>query len=94
MAAARKLRSGTADPVPSGSHTDAEKDDRNEGACGQPRAENNGRFRYKLSSVVSDVFGMTGRAILSELAANRTNPAALAELAKGSLKSKKQDLVL
>ena len=48
----------------------------------------------KLSSVVSDVFGMTGRAILSELAANRTNPAALAELAKGSLKSKKQDLVL
>jgi transposase len=48
----------------------------------------------KLSSVVSDVFGMTGRAILSELAANRTDPAALAELAKGSLKSKKQDLVL
>jgi transposase len=48
----------------------------------------------KLSSVVSDVFGMTGRAILSELAANRTDPAALAELAKGSLKSKKKDLVL
>lgn len=48
----------------------------------------------KLSSVVSDVFGMTGRAILSELAANRSDPAALAELAKGSLKSKKQDLVL
>jgi len=48
----------------------------------------------KLSSVVSDVFGLTGRAILSELAANRTDPAALAELAKGSLKSKKQDLAL
>ena len=48
----------------------------------------------KLSSVVSDIFGMTGRAILSELAANRTDPAVLAELAKGSLKSKKQDLVL
>lgn len=48
----------------------------------------------KLGSVVSDVFGLTGRAILRELAANRTDPAALAELAKGSLKSKKQDLVL
>jgi transposase len=48
----------------------------------------------KLSSVVSDVFGMTGRAILCELAANRTDPAALAELAQGSLKSKKQDLAL
>ena len=48
----------------------------------------------KLGSVVSDVFGLTGRAILSELAANRTDPAALAELAKGSLKSKKQDLTL
>ncbi len=48
----------------------------------------------KLSSVVTDVFGVTGRAILAELAANRTDPAALAELAKGSLKSKKHDLAL
>jgi transposase len=48
----------------------------------------------KLSSVVSDVFGATGRAILNELAANRTDPAALAELAKGTLRSKKQELML
>ncbi len=48
----------------------------------------------KLGSVVSDLFGMTGRAILTELAANRTDPAALAELAKGRLKSKKPELVL
>jgi hypothetical protein len=47
----------------------------------------------KLSSVVSGVFGVTGRAILTELAANRTDPAALAEMAKGRLKKKDQLLL-
>ena len=46
----------------------------------------------KLGSVVSDVFGATGRAILTALAANNTNPAALADKAKGSLKAKRADL--
>lgn len=46
----------------------------------------------KLGSVVSDVFGATGRAILERLAANDTDPVALAELAKGSLKNKKAEL--
>lgn len=46
----------------------------------------------KLGSVVTDVFGATGRAILGELAENRTEPAALAELAQGSLKKKKHEL--
>ena len=48
----------------------------------------------KLSSVVSDIFGVTGRAILTELAANRTDPAALVEMAKGRLKKKKDQLLL
>jgi transposase len=48
----------------------------------------------KLGSVVSDVFGMTGRAILGQLAKNHTDPLALAELAKGSLKKKKDQLRL
>lgn len=48
----------------------------------------------KLGSVVSDVFGATGRAILSKLAENHTDAMALAELAKGSLKNKKSDLAL
>jgi transposase len=43
----------------------------------------------KLGSVLSDVFGVTGRAILKELAANRTDPVALAQLARGTLKKKK-----
>lgn len=47
----------------------------------------------KLGSVVSDVFGGTGLAILKRLADNRTNPQALAELAQGSLKSKKPQIV-
>ena len=46
----------------------------------------------KLGSVVTDVFGVTGRAILGQLAENRTNAVALAELAQGSLKKKKREL--
>jgi transposase len=48
----------------------------------------------KLGSVVSDLFGATGRAILNELAANRTDPAALAGLARGTLKQKRRNLEL
>jgi transposase len=47
----------------------------------------------KLGSVLSDVFGATGSAILKQLASNRTEPMALAELARGSLKKKKGDIV-
>lgn len=47
----------------------------------------------KLGSVVTDVFGVTGRAILEQLAANKTDPVVLAELAQGSLKKKKQELI-
>jgi transposase len=47
----------------------------------------------KLGSVVTDVFGCTGSAIVRELAANRTDPMVLAELAQGSLKKKKQELI-
>jgi transposase len=47
----------------------------------------------KLGSVVTDVFGVTGRAILEQLASNKTDPAVLAELAKGSLKKKKPEII-
>lgn len=46
----------------------------------------------KLGSVVTDVFGATGRAILEQLASNHTDPVTLAELAKGSLKRKKGEI--
>lgn len=46
----------------------------------------------KLGSVATDVFGVTGRAILGELAENHTDPQVLADLAKGSLKEKKHEL--
>lgn len=42
----------------------------------------------KLSSVMSDILGVSGRQILSQLAKGQTNPAALAELARGSLRHK------
>lgn len=48
----------------------------------------------KLGSVVSNVFGATGRAILTQLAANRTEPVALAQLARGSLKKKKGEIAV
>jgi transposase len=46
----------------------------------------------KLGSVVTDVFGVTGRAILEKLANNQTDPAVLAKLARGSLKNKKAQI--
>ena len=48
----------------------------------------------KLGSVVTDVFGATGRAILEELSCNRTDPSVLAALAKGKLIKKKAELRL
>jgi len=42
----------------------------------------------KLSVVVSDPFGATGRAIMAALIAGERNPAVLADIARGSLRSK------
>lgn len=46
----------------------------------------------KLTSVVTDVMGMAGRAILNALTARQTDPVQLSELACGSLKRRKEDL--
>lgn len=48
----------------------------------------------KLGSVLSDVFGTTGRAILGHLANNHTDPVALAELSQGRLRKKKGEIML
>jgi transposase len=42
----------------------------------------------KLSAVVSDLFGVSGRAIMAALIAGERDPAVLANLARGSLRSK------
>lgn len=46
----------------------------------------------KLGSVISDVFGKTGSAIVQAIVEGTTDPDQLAELAKGSLVRKKQEL--
>lgn len=46
----------------------------------------------KLSSGVTDVMGVSAKAMLSELAAGADDPQALAELAKGRLRKKMKDL--
>lgn len=46
----------------------------------------------KLSNVVTDVLGVSGRAMLDALVAGETDPAKLAALARGSLVSKTQRL--
>jgi transposase len=43
----------------------------------------------KLASVASDIMGVSGRAILEGLVQGRTDPALLAELAKGRLRDKR-----
>lgn len=48
--------------------------------------------QIKLSTVVSDLFGMSGRAMLDALVAGERTPRVLADLAKGSLVNKKPAL--
>ena len=47
----------------------------------------------KLASVASDVFGVSGRAMLKALVGG-DSPEAMAQLAKGQLRQKRDDLVL
>jgi transposase len=49
--------------------------------------------QIKLSDVVSDLFGMSGRAMLDAMIAGEHTPSALADLAKGSLVKKKPALI-
>src|SRR5215213_7741607 len=46
----------------------------------------------KLSVVVSDLFGVSGRAIMAALIAGERNPAMLADLARGRLRAKSDSL--
>lgn len=48
--------------------------------------------QIKVSSVVSDLFGVSGRAFLAALVAGERSPAALAELARGRLRGKQAAL--
>jgi transposase len=50
--------------------------------------------QLKLSNVVSDVFGVTGTAILRALAKGVTDPDKLAALARGSLREKRAELAV
>jgi len=49
--------------------------------------------QIKLSAVLSDLFGVSGRAMLDALVAGARSPCALAELARGSLRGKNSALI-
>lgn len=48
--------------------------------------------QIKLSSVISDIFGVSGRQMLDALIAGQRSPTVLAEMAKGRMRSKTADL--
>lgn len=48
--------------------------------------------QIKLSSVITDIFGVSGRQMLDALIAGQRNPTVLAQLAKGRMRSKTADL--
>jgi transposase len=48
--------------------------------------------QIKLSSVISDIFGVSGRAMLEALIAGQRDPHQLADLARGSMRGKKSVL--
>jgi transposase len=47
----------------------------------------------KLASVATDIMGVSGRAMLAALLAGHTDPEALADVAKGRLRTKREPLV-
>ena len=49
--------------------------------------------QVKLSSVISDVFGVSGRLMVEAMIAGQTSPAVLADLAKGSMRGKRAVLI-
>jgi hypothetical protein len=49
--------------------------------------------QIKLSVVASDIFGVSGRAIMAALISGERDPKALAELARGRLRAKRSQLV-
>jgi transposase len=49
--------------------------------------------QIKLSSVISDVFGVSGRAMLEAMIAGQRSPRTLAEMAKGSMRGKIETIV-
>jgi transposase len=49
--------------------------------------------QIKLSSVASDIFGVSGRAMLAALIAGERDPQVLAELARASMRKKRSQLV-
>jgi transposase len=49
--------------------------------------------QIKLSSVISDIFGVSGRAMLEAMIAGQRDPRALAELAKGRMRGKTDVLI-
>ena len=48
--------------------------------------------QIKLSSVITDIFGVSGRQMLDALIAGQRNPTVLAQMAKGRMRSKTADL--
>ncbi len=48
----------------------------------------------KLASIMSDVFGVSGRAMLRALIEGQASVEAMADLAKGQLRRKRSDLIL
>jgi len=62
------------------------------GAVKQPTGVTSGRGHIKLSSLVSDLLGVSARRMLKALADGETNPAALAALAHERLRATPEQL--
>src|SRR5690349_4347908 len=60
----------------------------------QPAPEAPGNGQIKLASVATDVFGVSGRAMLKALIEGTASAETMADLAKGQLRRKRVDLVL
>jgi len=58
----------------------------------QRMEKNTGGCKYKLSSIASDTFGASGSRIIEELMKGKLNVEEMAELSKGRLRKRKEEL--
>ncbi len=87
-AIARQLRAAAADPAVAGSDAEPDHAQTGTGPDRQSHPEGAGRRQYKLSSVMSDVMGVSGRAMLRAMVRGESDPEALAQLARKRLRGK------
>lgn len=89
----RQLRPATADPGSQGSHPDPQAAPAGDVPPRPAHPEDPEDANIKLTGLVSDILGKSGRAILQAIIAGESDPEALVAVTNGRLKASRESLV-